>query len=342
MRLDTFLIAAQFPGQGHAEVLAGARDAAVATERAGLDGVWMAEHHFITYGVCPSAITFAAYALGATRRITVGTAVSILPTAHPVALAEQANLLDHLATGRFRLGVGRGGPWLELEVLGAGLAAYEHGFEESLDLLLRCLTSERVAADGARFRFREVPIVPQPRTRPHPPVLVAATSAATVELAAARGLPVLLGMHIGDQDKRVLLERWAAAAERHGHDPGSVQHAAAVVAYVAEGREDARATLRAAMPGWLERGIGDYTPVDGRPRARRDARAYTEHLLGIHPVGSAQECAERMATTAERTGIRHFLLMVEGAGDPARTLDNIARLGAEAAPQLRPSAPRPR
>ena len=63
--------------------------------------------------------------LGRTRRIRVGTAVSVLPTTHPVALGEQAALLHLTSGGRFSLGVGRGGPWVDLEVFGAGLAAYE-------------------------------------------------------------------------------------------------------------------------------------------------------------------------------------------------------------------------
>ncbi len=42
-----------------------------------------------------------------------------------------------------------------------------------------------------------------------------------------------------------------------------------------------------------------------------------------------------MAATIEHTGIRHLLCMVEGAGDPARTRENIARLGAEVLPVLR-------
>ncbi|MBV9162569.1 MAG: LLM class flavin-dependent oxidoreductase [Pseudonocardiales bacterium] len=54
--------------------------------------------------ICPSAITLAGYLLGATRRIAVGTAVSVLSTQHPVALAGQAALLDQLSGGRFRLG----------------------------------------------------------------------------------------------------------------------------------------------------------------------------------------------------------------------------------------------
>jgi alkanesulfonate monooxygenase SsuD/methylene tetrahydromethanopterin reductase-like flavin-dependent oxidoreductase (luciferase family) len=85
VRFGVFLLAARFPGQDHATVLDGTVAAAVAAEEAGFDDVWVAEHHFLSYGTCPSAITLAGYLLGATRRISVGTAVSVLPLVHPVA-----------------------------------------------------------------------------------------------------------------------------------------------------------------------------------------------------------------------------------------------------------------
>ena len=69
---------------------------------------------------------------------------------------------------------------------------------------------------GESFRFREVPVAPRPGTRPHPPVVVAATSPATAELAAARGLPVLLGLHADDEGKRELTDTYTAVAAR-GH-----------------------------------------------------------------------------------------------------------------------------
>jgi alkanesulfonate monooxygenase SsuD/methylene tetrahydromethanopterin reductase-like flavin-dependent oxidoreductase (luciferase family) len=165
-------------------------------------------------------------------------------------------------------------------------------------------------------------------------VVVAATSPATVEVAAARGLPLLLGLHTGDDDKAALLRGWRQVAERHGHDPDTAEHMAAAVAQVADTTQEAQACLRAAMPAWLERGVGEYVSIQPGPRQRRDPSAYVEHLLKIHPVGTPRACAERLATTAERTGIRRFLLMVEGTGDHACTLDNIARLGSEVAPRL--------
>ncbi|WP_214412142.1 LLM class flavin-dependent oxidoreductase [Sphaerisporangium fuscum] len=336
VRIGVFLPAAGFPGRDHGEVLTGAVAAAVAAERAGFDDVWMAEHHFMSYGMCPSAVTLAGYVLGRTERIEVGTAVSVLSSQHPVALAEQAALLDQVSGGRFRLGVGRGGPWIELEVFGTGLDRYEHGFAESLDLLLAALTRERVSADGAVFRFREVEMVPRPG-RPLRPV-VAATSPDTVRLAAARGLPLMLGMHVGDADKAALAEEYARGAAAHGHDPAAVAHVAAGVAYVADTTSAAVATMKESLPRWLTPGLAGYRPVDGRAYVPRDAGDYADLLCRLHPVGSPEHCAATMLATIERTGIRHLIFMVEGAGDPALTLRNIARLGAEVLPTVRGSA----
>jgi alkanesulfonate monooxygenase SsuD/methylene tetrahydromethanopterin reductase-like flavin-dependent oxidoreductase (luciferase family) len=338
IRAGVLLLAAQYPGQSHADVLQAAVRAAVAAEQAGFDDVWFAEHHFMSYGICPSAVTLAAYVLGRTSRIAAGTAVSVLSVQHPVALAEQAALLDQVSGGRFRLGVGRGGPWVDLEVFGTGLERYESGFAESLDLLLAALTRGRVCGTGPQFRFREVPMVPRPRTRPHPPLVVACTSPATAALAAARRLPMLLGLHTGDDGKAEMIAAYTAAAPAGGPRPG---HIGAVLAQVADTREQARRLLRRQLPRWLGPGLAGYRPVDGRPRPARDPDAYAELLCRIHPVGTPGDCAESMAVTIERTGIRHLLCLAEGAGDPARTAENITRLGAEVLPVLRRRFGRP-
>ncbi|WP_241831476.1 LLM class flavin-dependent oxidoreductase [Parafrankia soli] len=332
--VGAFLVAGQFPGMSHADTLSASMAYAAAAEDAGFDGVWIAEHHFISYGVCPSALTFAAHLLGSTTRIEVGTAACVLSSRHPVALGEETALLDHLSEGRFRLGVARGGPWLELEVFGTGLPRYERGFPEALDLLLRWLGEEKVTADGEFFAFRETPVVPRPRTSPRPPVWVAATSTATVELAAERGLPLLLGIHEDDAGKARLLARYAEVATRSGHDPRSVPHTATVLAQVADSRAEAAGTLRAAMPGWLGRGTADYVRLDADHWPRRDPHTYVEQLLRIHPVGTPEQCARRLTETIERTGVHRLLLMVEGAGTRHGTLDNITRIGAEVLPSI--------
>ncbi|MCO6000164.1 LLM class flavin-dependent oxidoreductase [Actinoallomurus rhizosphaericola] len=330
MRVGVFLLAAKFPGQSDGEVLTATVEAAVAAEHAGFDDVWFAEHHFMSYGICPSAATLAAYVLGRTQRIAVGTAVSVLSTAHPVALAEQTALLDQVSAGRFRLGVGRGGPWVDLEVFGAGRARYESGFAESLDLLLAGLSRSRLSASGPTFTFREVPMVPRPRTHPRPPVVVACTSTGTAALAAERGLPMLLGLHLDDEGRRRMVDAYTATAANT-----RAEHAAAVMAHVADTRAEAQGLMRAELPRWLRPGLAGYVPVDDRPYTPRDPDAYTELLCRIHPIGTAEDCLDIMATTVERTGIRHLILMVEGTGSPNRTRENITRLGVEVLPHLR-------
>ncbi|MGW1768053.1 LLM class flavin-dependent oxidoreductase [Streptomyces sp. NPDC002073] len=342
MRVGAFVLAAQFPGQGQGEVLHRAVRTAEVAEEAGLDSVWVAEHHFIPYGVCPSAVTLAALMLGRTRRLHVGTAVSVLPTQHPVALGEQAALLHLTSGGRFTLGVGRGGPWVDLEVFDAGLGAYEHGFPESLDLLRRWLSEPRVAAAGGRYTFREVAVVPRPAEAldgdgAGPEVIVACTSPTSVRLAAERGLPMLLGMHCGDEDKAGMVALWRETALAAGHPRAAVAaagHVSAGVAQLADRTADAVETLVKAMPGWLRQGLDAYETVDGRQRAMRDPVAYAELLCRLHPVGTPQLAADRLAATAERTGITRFALLVEGSGDLAATEENVRRLGSEVLPRL--------
>ncbi|WP_407992100.1 LLM class flavin-dependent oxidoreductase [Kitasatospora sp. CMC57] len=374
MRVGAFLLSAQFPGQSHAEALERTVSATVVAERSGLDSVWLAEHHFVPYGVCPNAATLAALLLGRTRRIGVGTAVSVLSTAHPVSLGEQAALLHLTSGGRFTLGVGRGGPWIDLDVFGTGLAAYEEGFTERLDLLLRWLRGSRVGADGPQFSFPEVAVVPRadsrreaagpelggwlegrsgalhrfPRQRldgapkadpAGPPVVMACTSPGGVRTAAERGLPMLLGMHSGDEDKLGMLAAYRAAWRACGRGEEQLarverEHLAAGVVQVADRTSEARARLLGAMPGWFEYGLGAHRTVDGRERRMRDPREYTELLCDLHAVGTPRQCADRLLATAERTGLRRFALLAEGSGEHGATMANIARLGSEVLPQL--------
>ncbi len=224
-------------------------------------------------------------------------------------------------------------------MFGAGLAAYEQGFPESLDLLMRWLREPSVAGTGDRFAFREVPVVPRPSEAlsdaPGPEVVVACTSPASVRLAAERGLPMLLGMHVGDEEKAEMVALWrqlARAAGRPAEEIRGVAHVSAGVCQIADRRADAVEALVKAMPGWLRQGLGAHVTVDDRERRMRDPLAYTELLCGLHPVGTPRLCVDRLAATSERTGISRFALLVEGSGDLAATEENVRRLGAEVLP----------
>lgn len=342
MRLGTFVLAAQFPGQGQGEALHRAVRSAEVAEEAGLDSVWLAEHHFVPYGTCPSAVTLAALLLGRTRHIRVGTAVSVLPTAHPVALGEQAALLHVTSGGRFSLGVGRGGPWVDLEVFGSGIAAYEEGFPESLDLLLRWLREPRVEAEGERFGFREVAVVPRPDEALNSPTAPRWWSPAPHRRACASRRSAAFRCCSACTPGTRRRPRWSPCGARTrgplGRGPEEIHaapHVSAGVAQIGDRGAQARETLLKAMPGWLKQGLDAHVTVDGRTRSMRDPVAYTELLCGLHPVGTPEQCADRLAATSERTGITRFALLVEGSGDLAATEENVRRLGAEVLPQLR-------
>lgn len=296
-----------------------------AAEQAGMRGVWLAEHHFVTYGQCPSATVLAGHLLAGTRRITVGTAACVLGSRHPVALGEEAALLHALAGERFQLGVARGGPWQEVEVLGRGLDHYRRGFAESLEVLLSWLSGAgEVRADGEFHRYGPLAVVPRPATPVR--VRVAVTSGETAELAGRHGLPLLLGVHADDAETAALVDRWAQTAAAHGHDPAAADHARVRLAYPCRSRADAERELRAHLPRWLA-GIRAAVPAGGAPPGR-DLAAHVEHLLRVQPIGPPAEVAAALAHSAAETGVRRQPCMVEAVGSPAATTDLITTLAA--------------
>jgi hypothetical protein len=167
--------------------------------------------------------------------------------------------------------------------------------------------------------------------------VVACTWPASAGLAAARGLPTLLGLHDADDHKRDVTRCYSAAPPGRPL-PG---HLAAVVAYVADTREQARQVLCRDLPRWLGPGLAGYRRPTGSlpgPRPARVRGPAVPHPSGRHP---AAECRIEITATITNTGIRHLLCMAEGGGNPGRTLENIARLGAEALPAVRRHAALP-
>ncbi len=111
-------------------------------------------------------------------------------------------------------------------------------------------------------------------------------------------------------------------------------HVSAGVAQIADHTADARELLLKTMPGWLRRGLDAHVTVDGRARAMRDPLAYTELLCRLHPVGTPRLAADRLAATAERTGIRRFALLVEGRAWWRPRRRTVRRLASDVLPLL--------
>src|SRR6202158_6619848 len=86
----------------------------LAAESLGYSSVWIAEHHFNDYGLCPVPPVLASYLAARTRTLRLGMGVSLLPLHHPVDLAESLAVLDVGGAGLLVAGVraGRAGAGL--------------------------------------------------------------------------------------------------------------------------------------------------------------------------------------------------------------------------------------
>lgn len=321
----------RFPGMTDGEVLRLAVDAAALAERVGFDAIWTTEHHFISYGANPSALAFAAYLLGRTETVRVGTAVAILPSHAPVHVAEQAALLDQLSGGRFDLGIGRGGPVVDYEVLGYGLDHWRTALPEALDLVLDSFAGP-VTADSAHYRFRPVSPGPEPLTRPRPPVYVAATSEGNMELAAARRLPMLFFFHQAASDQAKLIARHAALC---GDDAAEFRHGAAVLAHVTETRAEAERVVHDVIVPFFAAATAEYVLLDESANRHRAPEAMAEMFLRDHAIGPVELCVERLVRLARDGGARRLLLHTEASGEREAVLDNVRRLGEDVLPEVR-------
>ncbi|MGY1602482.1 LLM class flavin-dependent oxidoreductase [Geodermatophilus sp. SYSU D00815] len=130
-----------------------AQDLFVVADELGFDVGWVAQHHAPGGGGgLPSPWPFLAHAAARTRRIRLGTAITILPLEHPVRLAEDVAVVDTLSGGRVELGVGSGGSELEYAAFGRDVARKRELTTEGLAVLRAALAGEEVGTAGFRVQ----------------------------------------------------------------------------------------------------------------------------------------------------------------------------------------------
>ena len=185
-------------------------------EELGFDSVWLAEHHFTRFGIVPSAIPFATYVAARTKTIRIGLGVSVLTFHHPVFVAEEAAMLDVLSQGRLDFGVGRGQVVYEYNNFKVEYDSRTQRFEEIVDIILGLWSTPGFTYHGQYYSVDDMTITPVPMQRPHPPMYLAVSrSAASVDVAVSRDLPVLTSANTPDEDvlgiRSLYFERCAAA-----------------------------------------------------------------------------------------------------------------------------------
>jgi len=155
---------------------------AQATDALGYETLWLAEHHFQHegYECIPNIPLLAVDLAHRTQRVKIGCAFNIVPTWHPLRLAEDYATADILTGGRVVFGVGRGYHSREVETFGNPMLDGEANralFEEQVDIVMKAFRSESFSHQGRHYtlppavpyrgyELKELTLVPRPMHQP--------------------------------------------------------------------------------------------------------------------------------------------------------------------------------
>src|SRR5215213_9433682 len=115
---------------------------AVLADELGLHFIGVGEHHRDDFAVSAPEVVLAAIA-GQTKRIRLGSAVTVLSSDDPVRVFERFSTLDATSGGRAEVIVGRGSFTESFPLFGYPLDQYEVLFEEKLALFVKLLEADR-------------------------------------------------------------------------------------------------------------------------------------------------------------------------------------------------------
>ncbi len=132
----------------------------------------------------PHALTAMSFLAGATSRITVISAIVILPLHNPVVLAKEIATLDALSGGRLIVACGVGHAAEEFEALGVRFDQRGRMADEYLEAMSVLWTEEEPSFDGRFVRFADIRFEPKPVQKPHPPIWIGGNSPASLRRAA--------------------------------------------------------------------------------------------------------------------------------------------------------------
>ena len=269
-------------------------------EELGYDTFFCAEHHFHEYGVVPDPAVMLAALSQRTRRIRLGTAISILTFHDPRRIAETYSLLDNLCGGRLVFGVGSG--YLAHEFVGYDRDPKEKRdrFNENLDIVQRLMSGEALSYQGKYSKSEKVVLNVLPHGGRVPPIYVA---------VLARDA----AYHVGEQKNRIFTVPYASCKDfadigvmqadflrgraEAGFRPSDDDHVYTLHTHVARTDEEARQQAKAAYDLYVET----------RLYAKR--HTYDDIIAnGICLFGSVETVTRKVCKLHEM-GIRHVATM---------------------------------
>lgn len=165
----------------------------------GYDEVWVGEHYCSKTEPIPDPLQFMASLIPVTSRIKLGTAVINLPQHHPVQVAGNTALFDHLSEGRFLMGVGPGGLQSDMEMFRTRDIDRHAAMVESIKIIQMLWANDPpyvykgqfwdISLEKAIDLEMGIGPVIKPLQKPFPPLVVSAMSprSQTAHLAGLQG-----------------------------------------------------------------------------------------------------------------------------------------------------------
>ena len=283
----------------------------------GFDSVWLAEHHFSRYGLLGNPLNFGMAVASRTKRITIGTAVLVLPFYDPIRLAEDIAAIDVLSKGRVQIGVGRGYQPSEFAGFGVPVEESFQRYKEALEVIQLAMTEESWSYEGEIFRYENVTTYPRPYTPGGPKILMATVSPDSFSFRGSRGEAIITSPNftpLGIMKRNFELYREAMAENGFdiaGYDMPFMQQAWA-------GHDEAGLQLAATAAYTYYRSLTKYIP--GSEEALEAEREYYEkvakniNLLTLEQTlthggnfGSPQRVIETIEQLQEELGITHYI-----------------------------------
>jgi probable LLM family oxidoreductase len=335
--LDTFGDVTRGPDGrplSHAQVIRDLIDEAVLADEVGVDFIGVGEHHREDFAVSAPEVVLAAIA-GRTRRIRLGSAVTVLSSDDPVRVFQRFATVDAASNGRAEVILGRGSFTESFPLFGFALEQYDVLFEERLALFAAVLEQDRTGEPVTWRGTTRAPIAGQrvfPRTESGSLRVWVGVggSPESVVRAARYRMPLVLAIIGGDPRRfapyvqlyhRALTQEGAGILPVAAHSPG----------YVADTDEQAREELWEPYREMRDR-IG--AERGWPPMSRAEFAHEIEH--GSLYVGSPETVARKIVRTARALGLARFD-MKYSAGHLAheRMLRSIELYGRAVIPRVR-------
>jgi alkanesulfonate monooxygenase SsuD/methylene tetrahydromethanopterin reductase-like flavin-dependent oxidoreductase (luciferase family) len=277
-------------------------------DQTGYDAVWLAEHHFNTYSVCPSINVMATHVAARTRQLRIGLAVSLAAFYHPLRLAEEVAMIDVLSGGRVNWGAGRGFDRTEFEAFGVPVEESSERFRECVEIVLASWTNERVSHRGRFWQYEGIEVLPKPLQSPHPPVWLAATSLDSIRKAAERGYDILQDPHATHADIGVKRALYYQVLREHGFPTAGRVIPTARLLAIGATEDEAEAVARAGAA---------WTVLSYSNPSKRAGPPAPHHLSGGDPVerymhdvvirGTPERVADKILELREEIGLDYLM-----------------------------------